>query len=120
MAGVHLSADTSSRLNALFPRGERDEAEALLVEQCGSNLPLCESSDAISLERIRFAALKVSNGDLAALRSAIELAKRDWRDLLVAAGFAHDVHAHRSWSPAGHAAKEGGGASGRSPGGFGP
>jgi hypothetical protein len=36
---------------------------------------------------------------LPALQRAIELAKADWRDLLVAAGFAEDIHAHEHWSP---------------------
>jgi hypothetical protein len=34
---------------------------------------------------------------LDALIQAIELAQTDWRDLLVAAGFAVDVHAHELW-----------------------
>ena len=46
-----------------------------------------------------FAALKLSGGDLGELRSAIRLAKADWRDLLVAAGFAEDVGAHKRWLP---------------------
>jgi hypothetical protein len=34
------------------------------------------------------AALQLSGGDRAKLDAAIQLAKTDWRDLLVAAGFA--------------------------------
>src|SRR5262245_39029998 len=96
---VPLSAETSKRLQALFGGAERVEAERLLIERCGDNLPLCERSTPASLERIRFAALKLGNGDLAALRSAVELANLDWRDLLVAADFADDVQAHQSWFP---------------------
>lgn len=99
MSHVPLSSDTIVRLHSLFSEPEWNEAERLLVEQCGSNLPFCESADARSLERIRFAALKLSQGELAALRSAVELAQVDWRDLLVAAGFAWDVRAHESWFP---------------------
>jgi hypothetical protein len=51
------------------------------------------------LERYRYAALKLSGGDLGRLRQAIELAKSDWRDLLVAAGFAENVRAHKNWNP---------------------
>jgi imidazole glycerol phosphate synthase subunit HisF len=40
-------------------------------------------------ERIRAAIVLLANGDLGKLRDAIELAKTDWRDLLVAAGLAH-------------------------------
>jgi hypothetical protein len=103
MANVPLSPGTRSRLEVLFSPAERGEAEQLLVELCGSNLPFCENSDSTSLERLRFAALKLSGGRLPALYSAVELANTDWRDLLVAAGFAEDVEAHKSWFPDGHA-----------------
>ena len=46
------------------------------------------------LERFRFAALKYSDGNLVLLESAVKLAQHDWRDLLMATGFAHDVEAH--------------------------
>jgi hypothetical protein len=101
MENVSLSEGTRTRLNALFAEADRGAAERLLVERCGSTLPFSTPS---SLERIRFAALKVSEGDLAALRSAVKLANTDWRDLLVDAGFADDVDAHRAWFPRGHAA----------------
>src|SRR5580704_7032158 len=66
---------------------------ALLSHQCGENLPFCEKSDEFQLERVRFAALKVSKGDLRELQKAVKLAHTDWRDLLMAAGFGHDVSA---------------------------
>jgi hypothetical protein len=99
MANVPLSPATLSRLEALFSPSDQAEAEQLLVELCGANLPFCENSDSTSLERLRFAALKLSSGRLPELYSAVELANTDWRDLLVAAGFADDVDAHRSWFP---------------------
>lgn len=101
MANINLSPSTVSRLSALFVGPDRDEAERLLVQHCGNRLPFCEDSDAASLERIRFAALKLSDGDLPALRSAVDLANTDWRDLLVAAEFADDPNAHQSWFPGG-------------------
>ena len=42
------------------------------------------------LDRVHLAALKLAGGTLAGLREAIELAERDWRDLLVAAGLANE------------------------------
>jgi len=51
------------------------------------------------MDRIRFAALKLSKGDLERLQEAVRLAKIDWRDLLVAAGFANDINIHQSWLP---------------------
>jgi hypothetical protein len=40
-------------------------------------------------ERIRAAIVLLADGDLSHFREAVELAKTDWRDLLVAAGLAH-------------------------------
>jgi hypothetical protein len=94
---VELSPQTSRRLEMLFPPMTREEARRLLTHECGSNLPLSGNSTPQSLERIRFAALKVSDGQIEKLKKAIELAKADWRDLLVDAGFAHDTEAHKSW-----------------------
>lgn len=81
----------------------RQTAAELLVVECGVNLPLWRGTDPQGLERIRFAALKLSNGDLGELRRAVEIAKVDWRDVLVAAGFGHDPRAHERWFPDGHA-----------------
>jgi hypothetical protein len=83
----------------LFRQGERNEAASLLAEQCGNNLPFLESLDEHGLERFQFAALKLSGGNLSRLRNAIELAKTDWRDLLMAAGFGEDTRAHACWIP---------------------
>ena len=91
-----LSPETKRRLDALFAEPDRGEAEAVLVEQCGNNLPLLDDVDEHGLERVRFAALKISNGRLSALREAVDLAKVDWRDLLMTAGFGHDANAHAS------------------------
>jgi len=97
MKPVELSPQTVRRLELLFPPRVREEARQLLTEECGSNLPFFGGSNPIGLERVRFAALKVSQGQLEKLREAIELAKVDWRDLLVIAGFAHDPQAHKRW-----------------------
>jgi hypothetical protein len=92
-----LSPDTEALVERLFSPGDRAEAARLLDEECGNNLPFLGKLDDVGLERFRFAALKLSRGNLADLRDTIELAKVDWRDLLVAAGFGTDLQAHRSW-----------------------
>lgn len=58
--GVPLSPETARRLNALFVGAARQLAVDLLVTQCGGNIPLWTSTDPEGLERIRFAALKLS------------------------------------------------------------
>ena len=95
---MRLSKKTQQHVATLFPPNTRDSAADLLLHQCGNNLPFLEKCDEVQLERFRFAALKLSCGDLQKLKKAIELAKQDWRDLIVAAGFG-EVDAHKRWSP---------------------
>jgi hypothetical protein len=47
---------------------------------------------------LRFAALKISLGDLTLLQQAVDLAKQDWRDELVWAEFANSLSAHEAWA----------------------
>lgn len=97
---VPISLATLRRLELLFVPDTQELAELMLTMGCGNNLPFHESQDAQSLERVQFAALKVSEGQLDKLEEAIKLAQIDRRDLLVAADFAHDVEAHLHWLPA--------------------
>ena len=92
-----LTEATREKVRELFPKEQYSEAAKLLETECGNNLPFLQHESAEGLERFRFAALKLSQGSLEKLRSAIDLAKRDWRDLLVAAGFANSVDAHKIW-----------------------
>lgn len=94
-----LSPETLRRVDILFREADRERAAQLLVDECGNKLPFCEELNSQGLERIRFAALKVGGGDLAKLRQAVEMAKIDWRDLLMAAGFGYDARAHERWVP---------------------
>ncbi|MBZ5667706.1 MAG: hypothetical protein LAO30_24300 [Acidobacteriia bacterium] len=94
---VELSQATVEKVRKLFiPEGHKQVIE-LLETECGNNLPLLGHLGPESLERFRFAALKLSNGHFEKLRRAVDLAKCDWRDLLVAAGFANDAEAHKKW-----------------------
>jgi hypothetical protein len=94
---VPLSPETKRRLAIIFRPVDQAEAEFLLTEECGSNLAFLEKLNEIELERFRFAALKLCQGDLPRLYEAIQLAQQDWRDLLVAAEFANDIQAHLKW-----------------------
>ena len=94
-----LSNATEQRLAATFEPGDRAIVSTLLIEDCGNNLPFLENTDSQGLERVRFAVLKLSGGDLNAFQRAIDLAKQDWRDVLVAAGFGDDPKVHESWWP---------------------
>jgi len=96
---VPLSAEARRRVDLLFAGAAHDAAARLLETQCGDKLPFMQHASAADLDRVRFAALKLSQGRLDKLREAIALAQVDWRDLLMAAGFGHDVDAHRRWLP---------------------
>jgi len=93
-----ISSETQRRIEALFPPSCRAEVVELLQNECGNNLPFLEKLNEIELERFRFAALKLSAGNIEKLLEAIKLAKEDWRDLLVSAEFGA-VDAHKSWFP---------------------
>jgi hypothetical protein len=95
MSSVPLTPKTEQRLELLFPPGDREVVRAMLREDCGTNIPLWESA---GLERLHFAVLKISDGDLDKLDKAINLAKIDFRDVLVWAGFG-EPEAHRRWRP---------------------
>jgi hypothetical protein len=96
--GPKLQPETLRRLNRVFPQEYRQEAEQLLFNRCG-RVNIAATVTAADVERIRTAALKVSNGKIGALLQAIQLAQVDYRDLLKTAGFAQDAEAHLSWEP---------------------
>jgi hypothetical protein len=94
-----LSPATRLRMNILFAPADLNDAEVLLVEECGRNLCWNECATPESLERVRFAALKLSEGQLDLLCDAVLLAQTDWRDLLMCAGFACRLDEHLKWMP---------------------
>ena len=94
---IELSEKTKEVLEALFPEESREQAKLLLEKECGDNIPDCEKSNKCQMERIRFAALKLSDGNIEKLYDAVSLAQIDWRDLLMAAGFGEDIEAHEKW-----------------------
>jgi hypothetical protein len=94
-----LTEATRNHVATLFRESEVAEAERLLVSECGENLPFMSEATPQALERLRFAAIRLSGGQLDRLQQAVKLAQVDWRDLLVAAGFAENLGAHLKWMP---------------------
>ncbi|MGE0383204.1 MAG: hypothetical protein AB7Q97_00640 [Gammaproteobacteria bacterium] len=74
----------------------------MLEQECGAAIEHW-GTDPSAYDRLRLAAMKASVGRIEGLRRAIAMAKRDWRDLLVEAGFAHDAREHERWLVAGSA-----------------
>jgi hypothetical protein len=94
-ASVALSVGLSQRIAMMFAPDEIELVSSLLTEECGPKL----TRFPVLLDRIRYAVLKLSKGDLAELRKAIRVAQHDWRDALVWAGFGQSLTAHESWWP---------------------
>jgi len=92
-----ITALVRGHITRLFPTDRQEEVSRLLREDCGESLPGAAKASPDLLERVQCAALKVSAGNLEKLYDAIALAQTDWRDLLVAAGFAEDTQAHKHW-----------------------
>jgi len=92
-----MSPETRRKLEQLFSPEQWSVAIEVLETACGSNLPLIEKQGAEGIERVRCAALKLSGGSLEKLQAAVRVAQNDWRDVLVAAGFANSLTAHLAW-----------------------
>jgi|SRR5215510_13313985 len=93
-----LSPRTKQLVEIFFSSKDISEAWQWLEEECGNNLPSCGQQDEYGMERIRFAAIKMSKGNVLKLLKAIDEARMDWRDLLMAADFGYDVNAHENWA----------------------
>jgi hypothetical protein len=82
---VGLTPALIAGIERQFPTSQHEEVTHLLDRSCGRTLPFFREATAEKLEHLRLCALKVGAGDLARLRRAVELANRDWRDLIMAA-----------------------------------
>jgi hypothetical protein len=91
-----LTPATEERLGVMFPGQDQSKAREII-----SWMPSYFSKDSVALERFRFALLKLSNGDIGALEEWKDALRADYRDVLIEAGFANDVHAHSAWFPTG-------------------
>jgi len=98
---IPLTEAVLQKINAIFPVANRETVRKLLEEKCGAELPLtgCFGSNPLAFDRIRFAVLKLSKGDINSLEREIAAAHIDWRDTLMAAGFGEDLRAHLNWNP---------------------
>jgi hypothetical protein len=93
-----LSPRTRQLVEKIFSPKQVDEAVQWLEDECGNNIPFCQDHDEYQMERIRFAVLKLSEGNINKLLRAIDEARMDWRDLFMAADFGYDVKAHEKWA----------------------
>lgn len=97
---IEVDEQTRNRIEAVFPE-QHSEVEAYLQVECGDNLPGLHTHYAELAQRIRFAVLKLSDGQFEKLKQEVGGAAIDWRDVLMAAGFGEDIKAHLAWQPEG-------------------
>ena len=93
-----LSEETWELVQKIFAPEQHQAVARLLTKECGDHLPFLAEFDSYQLERFRYAALKLSRGRLSDLQKAVAIANQDWRDLLVAAGFANSLDEHKRWA----------------------
>lgn len=93
----HLSARTEELIQQLFPSGDRAHIRTELHEKCNREALGCTEWTEKEMERIWFAILKAASGDTRRFEAAVALARTDWRDVLVEAGFGTDLDAHEMW-----------------------
>jgi len=96
---IELSTDTEAVLRKLIP----DEADRQIVadklrNEC-TGIWREEDGTPESLERIRFGVLKllVESPPEQDISHWIGLVNRDWRDILMWAGFGNDIQEHERW-----------------------
>ncbi len=92
---------TKTVLQLSFAQAQWAVVAEILDVDCGGNLPLIERQGDSGIERVQCAVLKISDGSLQRLEQAVNQAQVDWRDVLVAAGFANNATAHLEWRPEG-------------------
>jgi hypothetical protein len=92
-----LSPRTEQLIEHVFSLEAREPVRELLEGGCGAEALGCTGWSAEEMERIWFAVLKLGERSLPALEAAVGLARTDWRDLLMAAGFGEDTEAHHRW-----------------------
>ena len=94
-----LTPRIQAAIQILFRPEEQAQVAELLDRDCGAGLPLMGVGKEDEVERVQLAVLKCGKGTLEGTLNAVVLAQKDWRDVLVAAGFGGDAAAHLGWDP---------------------
>lgn len=74
----------------------REEVITLLQRECSDTV--WERTTPVEMERLWFAVLKLSNGNMIRLKREVREAQIDYRDVLMAADFGGDVNEHKRWA----------------------
>jgi hypothetical protein len=68
-----------------------------LEQECSAEALGCNSWTPPQMERLWFAVIKLAHVHPGRIEKAIALARTDWRELLMAAGFSQELDAHEKW-----------------------
>lgn len=90
---------TQELIASVCPVALQPAVTALLSESCSHQLPGVGTSPEwmALIDRVQLAAIRGSEWSFERITKSVTLARLDWRDLLVAKGFANDLGAHRHW-----------------------
>ncbi len=94
-----LTPHVQKAIQILFRPEEQAQVAELLDRDCGAGLPLMGAGKEDEVERVQLAVLKCGKGILEGTLNAVVMAQKDWRDVLVGAGFGSDPTAHLRWDP---------------------
>jgi hypothetical protein len=96
-ASSPLTDAVRQRIELLFRPQEQEQVARLLEEHCRYDV-LYRNSPASEVERVRFAILKLSHGEVARIQMGIDAARQDFRDVLMWADFG-EPGMHLRWFP---------------------
>lgn len=94
---MELTQDTLNTIDVLFDAPRARELKKRLQLETSDDRIFGAFSTPIARERIWLAIVKMCSRGLGDWDSAFDLAKTDWRDLLMVAGFGLDTRAHLIW-----------------------
>lgn len=92
-----LSRRTDLLIRHLFAPACVDAVRARIRGDCGTEALGFPGATPEQMERVHFAVIRLGAADEAALTRAIELARIDYRDLLMNADFGFSLVAHDEW-----------------------
>ena len=94
---IPLSNNTKKALEILLDDAIRVRVEKRLVAETSEEIPMWHEFTPKGLERIRFSVIKLIAANPKNENIAFNHAKKDWRDLFMAAGFGGSATEHERW-----------------------
>jgi hypothetical protein len=94
---IPLSHRTAILADMLFEEPLRSLVKQALVDRVSENIPCWQPMTPESIERVRFAVMKLVRENELDFEKALAEAQFDWRDLFMAAGFGYNADEHEVW-----------------------